>query len=162
MIINLKEKYKFILYKNSVRFISWVYHDFFFQRFVNKLVHDSQELKKNFKHLQPSLQKDSLGNPLCISCDLCIDACPEDALKLKKANLVNFPDSIQVGEAPMHFYLDTEKCTSCHLCAEVCAVEAIKLKRQYRDKKVDLVAISLEEKSHPEEASTDQDSLEAK
>lgn len=155
MIINLKQKHSFKWAKSLGRNLTWLYHDFFYRRFINKLYKDTKELEKNFKHHYPRLMPDAMGSTACISCDLCSNVCPTKAINIKKPNLINFPDSIQVGEAPMHFYLDVTKCTSCHLCVEVCAVDALDLKGKYSDDQVDLVNIIQQEKALSESDSQD-------
>ena len=44
----------------------------------------------------------------CISCGVCVDACPNDALKLEDTCVV-----------------DADACVDCGICIDECAVEAI-------------------------------------
>ena len=47
----------------------------------------------------------------CISCGVCVDACP-----------------VQAIEMPEKAIVDQEKCTSCEACVDVCPVQAISMK----------------------------------
>lgn len=140
MIVNLENKEKYPFLNRVKRNITGIYIEFghYFSR--KKIYLDSIRLKKFFKNNYPSLKQDNNGNLKCVSCLLCEEACPTDAISIKKANLVNFPDSIKTGESPLHFYLDVNKCIKCGMCESVCYVDALDLTKTYKVNKVDLVA----------------------
>lgn len=147
MIVNLKEKKHFQLFKQIGFFLIRFYRFAISKHQLKRLYHDSRQLMKYFRHNYPHFRQDAVGNTFCISCHLCQDVCPTKAIEIKKANLVDFPASLKTGEAPLHFYLDVQKCIKCHLCADVCLVDALNLDAKYEDLKVDLVAISQAEKA---------------
>ena len=138
MIVNLKEQKRFPFLMKTIEFFTQFAYDISKYRMMKKLFKDSEELQNLFRQKYPELKKDIEGNTLCVSCHLCTDVCPTNAIEVKKANMMNFPESIFEGEAPLHFYLDIESCTKCNQCAVVCAVDAIELNADYKSKKVDL------------------------
>lgn len=101
------------------------------------------KLNNIFYNKYPQLKLDSQGNQICISCSLCQEVCPTQALEVKKTNLFNFPDGLKFGEAPKHIYLNVDKCIKCTLCVDVCPVDALVRGAKYPVKKVDLVQAKL-------------------
>ena len=138
MIVNLKDQKRFNLFTKLIEIFVRLRFEFSRFRMMKKLFKDSQELQALFKQKYPHLKKDLEGNTLCVSCHLCTDICPSNSIEVKKSNMMNFPDSILEGEAPLHFYLDVESCTKCNQCSVVCALDAIELTGEYKAKKVDL------------------------
>lgn len=138
MIVNLKDQKKTPLFVKVIELFTHFTYEVSRYRMMKKLFKDSRELQGLFRQKYPELKKDIEGNTLCVSCHLCSDICPSNSIEVKKANMMNFPDSILEGEAPLHFYLDVESCTKCNQCVMVCAVDAIDLSADYKAKKVDL------------------------
>lgn len=139
MIVNLKGNERYFLIKRFFKLMRMFIFDFYSLRLRKTLFDDSIKLRKFFQSGYPKLKLDSVGNSLCTSCFLCQDACPTKAIEIKKANMVNFPDSLTTGEAPMSFNLDITSCIQCGLCEQVCYVQALDLNGDYRANKVDLV-----------------------
>ena len=51
----------------------------------------------------------------CVSCGVCVSACPRDALSIHKG---------------CYAVVDVEKCVGCGLCAKVCPVGCIEMKER--------------------------------
>jgi formate hydrogenlyase subunit 6/NADH:ubiquinone oxidoreductase subunit I len=140
VIVNIKDTEIFPAITNFIRSFKLIFRSWSVFFLYRKMRKDSLLLKNQFYDYYPELQNDGVGNSLCISCDLCTDVCASDAIEIKKPNIVNFPTSLNTGEAPQHFYLDLTRCTRCNLCVQTCPVDALKLSGDYSDiKKVDLV-----------------------
>ena len=142
MIVNIRFSKKIHPWIQSFKLVSGIVHDIFSIEQRRKSYQDSIKLKSFFKSGYPSLVKDHFENFLCVSCDLCQKICPTNAIKIEKAKMVNFPNSLMTGETPKHFYLDTIKCTQCGQCSDVCILNAIDTKAFYEDDNVDLVTES--------------------
>ena len=140
MIVNLPKKPILKVLNMVSLFVKKIRNDIGIHFQATKAFNDSIELKKFFKINHPILKVDALGNVACVSCGLCESVCPTDAIKIDKANMVNFPVSLTTGESPLHFYLDVSQCIKCGLCADICYVEALDLNAYYKVTKVDLVA----------------------
>lgn len=141
MIINLIDTEKYPLLSKIMRYLKIILKDFTSVFTSRSLYYDSEKLKKYYKLNFPKLKLDSVGNTTCVSCKLCVDICPTNAISLEQANLVNFPNTLTTGEAPLHFYLKVDDCTKCGLCQEVCYVDALELTESYQVAKVDLADI---------------------
>ncbi|MBD63905.1 MAG: hypothetical protein CME62_01760 [Halobacteriovoraceae bacterium] len=143
MIVNLKKRSSFNFLVILKQLLNVVIFKWQMYRDGIKISHDRKNLKQYFLFKYPGFKFDHVGNSLCISCGLCIEVCPVDAIEIKKPNLVNFPSSLKTGEAPKNFFLDTSFCTKCNLCAIACPVEALELNQEYGQlKKVDLVRMA--------------------
>ena len=142
MIINIRGKEKLSWLMNIFRFFRVLYFDVIQLRVKRQLVTDTEKLRSFFQISYPKLSKDNHSNIFCVSCDLCQKICPTDAIDLKKANMINFPKSLKIGESPMHFYLDVSKCIKCGECSDVCLVNAIEMTGNYKMPKVDLVSLA--------------------
>lgn len=57
------------------------------------------------------MAKAFVDSDTCISCGVCVDSCPVQAIEM--------PDKALV---------DQDKCTSCEACVDVCPVQAISMK----------------------------------
>jgi formate hydrogenlyase subunit 6/NADH:ubiquinone oxidoreductase subunit I len=52
---------------------------------------------------------------VCISCDMCVRACPSDCISLEAAR------NEATGKKDLHWYqIDFAKCNFCRLCEEIC------------------------------------------
>jgi ferredoxin len=58
-----------------------------------------------------------IDQSICDQCGLCVDECPEKAIKVVKQ-----------GKKEIHV-IDDEKCNQCGLCVESCPVAAIKIEK---------------------------------
>jgi formate hydrogenlyase subunit 6/NADH:ubiquinone oxidoreductase subunit I len=141
MIVNLKKKNIFNELQNFFIFLKGILNISSNHSVSRRLYDDSLNLKKDFYTKYPLLKKDQVDNPICVSCGVCEDICPTSAIKIEKANLINFPKSLMTGEAPLHFYVKVDDCLKCGLCRDVCLTDAIEMKGDFAINKVDLVQI---------------------
>jgi len=75
----------------------------------------------------PRLNNDpETGETLCIACDLCAEACPEDLIVVGS---VRDPESKK--KVLTHYTFDTSRCLFCGLCQEVCPTNAIELTQDF-------------------------------
>lgn len=138
MIVNIKDVSFLSKLKNLIMFSFKLYRSLFSFQVIGKLYLDSKKLDQSFRHKYPRLVKTDEAIK-CVSCGLCEEICPSQSIKIEKGNMVNFPKSLKAGEAPLHFYLNTDTCTKCNLCADICIVNALELKESYDESHVDLV-----------------------
>lgn len=141
MIINIinSETNRFL--KNTKRFLRNLYIEFRQRKVFRILNEDVSKLQTFFQTNYPKLKVDNLSNTFCVSCDLCQNVCPTNAITIEKANMINFPKTLTTGEAPMHFYLDVLKCIKCGECKDVCLVDALEMTGKYNGKKIDLTIL---------------------
>ncbi|MBT4790309.1 MAG: 4Fe-4S binding protein [Halobacteriovoraceae bacterium] len=140
MLINFQRKNSTRIFKKITQTMNLFIIDLNCHFIFRRLFNDSLKLKKYFKTGHPAFKFDTVGNTKCISCRLCEEICPTNSIDLVKANMVNFPDSLTTGEAPLHFYLDILKCTKCGECQRVCYVDALEVDQSYSGTtRIDLV-----------------------
>jgi len=139
MIINLFNTDKHPFGHKVLRYLKVLVTDFANALAYRHLFYDSIKLKDFFQLSYPKLKLDIEGNSKCISCKLCEEVCPTQAIQIKKANMTNMKDSLTEGEPPLHFYLNVSNCIMCGQCQEVCYVDALELTEKYSAKKIDLV-----------------------
>lgn len=141
MIVNSKKEKSIIIIKSITFILKELLLDIRKIKMIKKLVHDSSELDRLFRSRYPELIYDDKGLNKCTSCLLCVTSCPTSALEIKKANMVNFPESLIQGESPKDFLLDITKCIKCDDCAYICPTNALKLSENYQgeDQIVNLV-----------------------
>ncbi len=149
MIVNLFNRVKFPLIFKMKQILTVYTVDLQSYFRFQKLYQDANHLKQFFKYDYPRLKLDLAGNSSCVSCDMCQQICPTQAIELKKTNMVNFPKSLTSGEAPLNFFLDVTACTKCGQCLDVCAVDALELKAHYyeletqnQEARVDLMSLN--------------------
>jgi NADH-quinone oxidoreductase subunit I len=66
------------------------------------------------------------GETLCISCDLCAKACPENLI------VVTSVRNEQTRRKDLvHFTYDTSRCMFCGLCEDACPVDALELTQDF-------------------------------
>ena len=66
------------------------------------------------------------GETLCISCDLCAKACPENLI------IVISERNEQTRRKDLiHFIYDTSRCMFCGLCEDACPVDALELTQDF-------------------------------
>ena len=140
MIVNIGNIKSQSGFKKAYFFLKGIVADFLLFNQRNKASKDSNQLNSLFRNKYPQLKWDSMGNTSCVSCFVCQDACPTNAIEINKANLVNFPSSLKTGETPKNFYVDLERCTQCGLCRDVCYINAIECKGDFEESgRVDLI-----------------------
>ncbi len=112
---------------------------------LKKLFQDSRELKNIFRDNYPELKVSESGELKCVSCRLCEDVCPTQAIKIEESKMFSLPKSPISGEIPNAFHLDLDLCRKCDLCRLVCAVDALEMKGLYSNQSnIDLVKYALE------------------
>jgi NADH-quinone oxidoreductase subunit I len=75
----------------------------------------------------PRLNTDpETGETLCIACDLCAEACPEDLIVVTS---VRDPESKK--KVLTEYTFDMSRCMFCGLCQEVCPTNAIELTQDF-------------------------------
>lgn len=78
----------------------------------------------NSLSMKPYLDTDENGYIKCISCDLCAQLCPQDALEVKTNQSSK---KLVKCEKPFSFILNIQECSSCQICLDVCPTQALKL-----------------------------------
>lgn len=103
--------------------------------FVNKkLMTDKRNLEIHFSDKYPSLKTgDVEEGSHCISCKVCEEICPTDAIEVILPKMVDFPPSLKFGEVPSQLLLNTDSCSKCGYCIKVCPVNAL-IEGNYRAK----------------------------
>lgn len=75
----------------------------------------------------PRLNNDpETGETLCIACDLCAEACPEDLIVVSSER-----DPETRKKVLTQYTFDTSRCLFCGLCQEVCPTNAIELTQDF-------------------------------
>lgn len=69
----------------------------------------------SFERAHPVLVADELKKSKCITCDLCVQTCPTNALSLEG----------KYNQEPKAFSLDMKRCTRCAECIIVCPTSAL-------------------------------------
>lgn len=139
MILNLEKADVWNFAKRAFNFIFLVRTDLTRHNALKKLFRDSKELQKLYYFKYPNLVQNEEENIICVSCGLCAEVCPVNAIEIKKNEMFNLPSSPTEGGIPSSFKLNVDTCNQCNLCSIVCAVDAIELKGEYQDASVDLV-----------------------
>ena len=76
----------------------------------------------------PRLKEDEKGKNLCISCGVCVNLCPTNAIELETNNNVTIDFSTLTtlkGPTPKKFEINKDKCVHCKLCINICPVQAL-------------------------------------
>jgi NADH-quinone oxidoreductase subunit I len=84
------------------------------------------QISERYRGLPRMNRNPETGEPLCIGCNLCALACPENLIvmtserneKTKRKEMVTFT-------------FDTSRCMFCGLCEEVCPSDALELSRDF-------------------------------
>jgi NADH-quinone oxidoreductase subunit I len=66
------------------------------------------------------------GETLCIACDLCAKACPEQLIKLESER-----DPVTKRKVLTTYTFDLSRCMFCGLCEESCSTDALELSQDY-------------------------------
>lgn len=66
------------------------------------------------------------GETLCIACDLCAKACPEQLIKLESER-----DPVTKRKVLTKYTYDVSRCMFCGLCEEACSTDALELTQDY-------------------------------
>jgi NADH-quinone oxidoreductase subunit I len=75
----------------------------------------------------PRLKKDpETGKTLCIACDLCAKACPENLIHVESER-----DPVTKRKVLTKYTFDISRCMFCGLCEESCSTDAIELTQDY-------------------------------
>lgn len=79
----------------------------------------------SFNISYPRLKENEKGKNICISCGVCAEVCPTNAIKIEtdKNKTVDFIEL--TGPAPKEFEIIKDKCVHCKLCINICPVQAL-------------------------------------
>ena len=75
---------------------------------------------------QPLMKLDAEGKSLCIGCNLCALACPENLITMKSDR-----DPVTKKKVMVSYVYDVSRCMFCGLCEEACPTESLKLGQGY-------------------------------
>jgi NADH-quinone oxidoreductase subunit I len=76
---------------------------------------------------QPLMKLDPVtGDSLCIGCNLCALACPENLITMKSER-----DPVTKKKVMTTYVYDVSRCMFCGLCEEACPTESLKLGQGY-------------------------------
>ena len=64
----------------------------------------------------------------CTACGVCVDICPEAALRVAPSSQVRLAGSSAPPEAPSVLVLDADRCTRCGWCSAACPEDAISMR----------------------------------
>ncbi|AEP11228.1 NuoI/complex I 23 kDa subunit family protein [Chloracidobacterium thermophilum] len=81
----------------------------------------------------PRLNLDpATGDTLCIACNLCALACPENCINVGAVNRVVMEDGKPKKKKVLATYVyDTSRCMFCDLCVEACPTDCIELTQEF-------------------------------
>ena len=72
------------------------------------------------------------GQTLCIACDLCALACPEDCIEVGSIRReVREGEKVNKKKVLTTFIFDTSRCMFCNLCAEACPTDCLELTQSF-------------------------------
>ncbi len=72
------------------------------------------------------------GDTLCIACNLCALACPENCISVGAANREVMEDGKKKKKKVLATYVyDTSRCMFCDLCVEACPTDCIELTQEF-------------------------------
>lgn len=79
-----------------------------------------------FEISYPRLKEDEKGNTQCISCGVCTQMCPTNAIELIPGEAkLELNLSQRVGPKPKLFEIKKDKCIQCKVCIATCPVSAL-------------------------------------
>lgn len=93
-----------------------------------------QELTPSLQNF-PALYQGENESRQCISCYLCVHACPTQAITLESEERTSDANSLRFGPAPKSFEVDENDCFSCGQCLMICPTQSLEL--IVRDEKSD-------------------------
>jgi NADH-quinone oxidoreductase subunit I len=81
----------------------------------------------------PRLNMDpETGETLCIACNLCALACPEDCIYVGSENReVTEGGKVKKKKVLTTYVFDTSRCMFCNLCAEACPTDCVELTQNF-------------------------------
>lgn len=148
MILNPKRKIKSAYLIHLYEIISYIRGRFRHYFFASRLRKDKLNLLNIFKYKYPVLvDVEGKGEHRCISCKVCEEICPSNAIKIKSDESINFPSSLKFGKVPSEFLLDINLCHQCAICLKACPVSALTSKDYQGDGVIDLTQQNFDEKA---------------
>lgn len=139
MIVNLKRIQQQNVISWAIFLLKFIFFEFLSIKLRKTIASDRLNLQGHYKSEFPKMIPDDEGNTKCIGCKLCLDICPVGSLSMSFPNMVDFPPSLTIGEAPNTFVLNSMTCIKCGHCASICPVTAIELMGYYSVGSVDLL-----------------------
>tara|TARA_B100001971_G_scaffold215192_1_gene259839 strand:- start:91654 stop:92052 length:399 start_codon:yes stop_codon:yes gene_type:complete len=92
-----------------------------FNLFIPSKVKETLKFNVSF----PRLKEDEKGKNQCISCGICKEVCPTNAIEIETKGNVSINLENLTGKTPDKFEIKKAACVHCRLCINICPVQAL-------------------------------------